>query len=210
MITKEKKTELLNKKINDVDELKNIKKWNRIIVIIIALFVILSFIVLYVFKINNMSIYNPYEVKILTVKSEMKDWNLNENINLFQQSNKNGEKLIYPGESGKYEFIIENSNSTQMYYNIRLSEENKDKINIKYKLKMNNIYIVGDENTYETIDKFNLEKVNIMGNTKILYTLEWKWQESDNDLQLIKDGLATYRIYIDICSKYSGELYENN
>jgi len=212
MITKEKeiKLEKTNKKIYIEKEFEIRKRWNWAIVIIVSLFVFLTFIVLYIFKIRNMSIYNPYEVKIIKVKSEEQDWLLNDNINLFQQGDNNGEKIIYPGESGKYQFIIENTNSTPVFYNIRLSEDNKDKINIKYKLKQNNVYIIGDENTYETIDKIKLDRINIMEKTKCLYTIEWKWEENDNDGKLMKEGLATYRIYIDIFSKYSGELYENS
>lgn len=212
MITKEKERYVANKKIktNQEKNIENNKKWNWAIVGIIFLFVIFSFIVLYVFRIKNMSIYNPYETKIIKVKSEKKEWHLNDNINLFKTTNSKGEKIIYPGETGKYDFIIENVDMIPIYYKISISDDNKNNINMKYKLKQNNVYVVGNEDVYENIEKLNLQEIKIMEKAKALYTLEWKWEETEKDLELGKQGLATYRIYIDIYSKYSGELYESN
>ena len=111
---------------------------------------------------------------------------------------------------GKYDFIIENTSNVPVYYKISLSDVNKDNINMKYRLKQNNVYVVGNQDVYENIEKLNLQEIKIMEKAKALYTLEWKWEETDNDLELGKQGLATYRIYIDIYSIYSGELYESN
>lgn len=178
------------------------RRWNLIIIAIITIFIILTLIVVYILKIKKMSIYNPYETKIINITSESKDWYANENINLFKRINQNAEKLIFPGDYGSYEFILNNTNNLPVYYNLKISEENKDRINIKYKLKLNNVYIIGDKDEYESIDKMDLKEIKIMENAKSLYTLEWKWEKSDNDLEIVRKGLATYRIYIDVYSKY--------
>lgn len=217
MFTKEKQPDTkqynnLNSKVDiSIEELneKYSKRWKILAFSIIFLFVILTLMVIYIFKIHNMSIYNPYETKIINISSESKNWYENDNINLFKYLNKSGEKVIWPGQSGEYEFIVKNTNKIPLYYSIKLSEENKSKINMKYRLKLNNIYIVGDTNTYESIEKINFENIKILENAKSTYTLEWKWEDSDNDAEIVKNGLATYRIYIDINSKTVGETIFN-
>ena len=212
MITKEKKpkteqqTNVEAKKIN-INESNEVysRRWKYLILSIITIFVILTLIVIYILKINNMSIYNPYETKIISITSELKDWYSNENINLFKRVNGNGEKVIFPGDTGDYEFVLKNTNNVPVLYSLKISENNKDNINVKYRLKLNNVYVIGDEHTYESVEKLDLNDIKILENAKSLYTLEWKWEEADNDAELIKNGLATYRIYIDIYSKSTGE-----
>ena len=209
MITKEKELETKQETnieateifISEINEIYS-RRWKLLLLSTFFIFVILTLIVIYILKINNMSIYNPYETKIINITSELKDWYANENINLFKRVNGNGEKVIFPGDSGDYEFILRNTNSVPVFYSMKISEDNKDNINMKYRLKLNNVYIIGDENTYESIDKINLEEIKILENAKSLYTLEWKWETAENDADIVKEGLATYRIYIDIYSKY--------
>ena len=82
---------------------------------------------------------------------------------------------------------------------------------MKYRLKLNNVYIVGDENNYEDLNKLSLEDIKILEKSKCLYTLEWKWEDSENDIEIAKNGLATYRLYIEIFSKSIGyTLLKNN
>ena len=212
MITKEKlpkehldEMQENNQKI-DIEEL-NIKyksKWKKLILCLVFIFVILTLMVIYILKSYNMRIYNPFETKIIQVTSESKGWYKNDNINLFKNLNEKGEKIIFPGQSGEYEFVIQNNNDVPINYSIKFYEKNIDNINIKYKLKINNVYVIGNENTYETIDKLELQDIKILDKTKSLYTIEWKWEEADNDEELVKNGLATYSVYIDIYSKSIG------
>lgn len=152
-----------------------------------------------------MAIYNPYETKIIDISSKDKSWYKNENINLFQNLNKNGEKIIWPGESGTYSFIISNNSSQDIHYKFSMQDKNDKNINIKYRLKMNNTYIIGDENNWVSIDKMKLDNIHELKDSKTIYALEWKWEDSDNDTQIAKEGLATYTVYIDIYSKLEGE-----
>ncbi len=191
---------------NDINEVYD-KRWKYISLSIITLFIILTLAVIFILGIHNITIYNPFETKIINIISDKKSWYLNENIDLFKYKNKNREKNICHSQSVLYDFIVKNSNNEPIYYKLKLFEDNKEKINMKYRLKLNNIYIIGNENYYEDIDKIYLEDIKILENTKCLYTLEWKWEDSDNDLELAKNGLATYKIFIDIYSKSIGDTF---
>ena len=61
---------------------------------------------------------------------------------------------------------------------------------------MNNTYIKGNENTWVSINDMNIEDIFATKDSKTLYTLEWKWDTSDRDLEIAKEGLATYTVYI--------------
>lgn len=220
MITKEKETSKINNisfensnihnaeqiiiDMNAINE-KYTKRWKILIWSIIVIFIILTIIVAYILSVFNMAIYNPYETKIINVTSEEKDWYKNENINLFEYLNSRGEKIIWPGQSGKYTFIIQNSTSQPIYYKFTMQDKNEDNINIKYRLKMNNIYVIGSEEDWVSIDKMKLDNIYVLKDSSELYTLEWKWEEADNDDKITKEGLATYTVYIDIHSKLEGE-----
>ena len=49
-----------------------------------------------------------------------------------------------------------------------------------------------------------LNNIEILGNAKASYTIEWKWEETENDIAIAKEGLAIYRIYIEVYSKAIG------
>lgn len=213
MVTKEKKQSKKYTKVNSnkkeitIEEMnsKYAVRWRILLYGIILIFVILALIVTYILNVFNMAIYNPYETKVIDISSKDKNWYKNENINLFQNLNKNGEKIIWPGKSGEYSFIIANNSSQDVCYKFNMQDKNDKNINIKYRLKMNNMYIVGDEENWASIDKMKLDNIYGLKDSKTIYTLEWKWEDSDNDTQIAKEGLATYTVYIDIYSKLEGE-----
>lgn len=213
MITKEKEqvkkyTKAKNNKKEITIETMNNKyarRWRILLYAIILIFIILALIVTYILNLFDMAIYNPYETKVIDISTKDKSWYKNENINLFQNLNVAGEKIIWPGQSGTYNFIISNNSSQDIYYKFSMQDKNDKNINIKYKLKMNNTYIIGDENNWASIDKMKLDNIYELKDSKTIYELEWKWEDSDNDTQIAKEGLATYTVYIDIYSKLEGE-----
>ena len=203
--TKEKATAAKKNTTVDIQTLneKYAKRWNFIIFSLIFMFVVLSLLVAHI--IGAHGVENPYETKIIQVSSEAKEWHQNDNINLFKTRNRKGEKVIWPGQSGSYDFVVQNNNNDPITYQLSLDEANRDNINMKYRLKLNNVYVVGYEKTYESIDKVKLDNVTILGKGKSLFTLEWTWEKADNDAKIVREGLATYRIYIDVYSKVIGK-----
>ena len=203
--TKEKATAAKKNTTVDIQTLneKYAKRWNFIIFSLIFMFVVLSLLVAHI--IGAHGVENPYETKIIQVSSEAKEWHQNDNINLFKTRNRKGEKVVWPGHSGSYDFVVQNNNNDPITYELSLDEANRDNINMKYRLKLNNVYVVGDEKTYESIDKVKLDNITILGKGKSLFTLEWTWEKADNDAKIVREGLATYRIYIDVYSKVIGK-----
>ena len=89
-----------------------------------------------------MIIYNPFETQIVDVTSEGESWYKNIDINIFENINENGEKILWPGQSGEYEFVLKNEGTQPTFCKLYIKDKNKDNINIQYRLKMNNVYVV--------------------------------------------------------------------
>ena len=52
-------------------------------------------------------------------------------------------------------------------------------INMKYKLKIDNIYIVGDKDTYMGIDELSIADIIVLKDSINVFTLEWYWEDDD-------------------------------
>ena len=46
-------------------------------------------------------------------------------------------------------------------------------VNMKYKLKMDNIYIKGNADNYVTLDELNLNDIVVLKDSINIFTLEW-------------------------------------
>ena len=53
-------------------------------------------------------------------------------------------------------------------------------VNMKYKLKMDNIYIKGNADNYVTLDELNLNDIVVLKDSINIFTLEWYWEDDDN------------------------------
>ena len=136
----------------------------------------------------------------VTVKriSTSSDGNINE-INIFSLADSN-RKYIAPYDKGMYEFEIKNTISENITYNLSLEEKNPDKVNIKYKLKKNGNYIIG-ENGWVYYDKIILEEVSLSSKTTDIYELEWCWVSENNELDTYigtKEGRSEYNVTIKV------------
>ncbi len=52
-------------------------------------------------------------------------------------------------------------------------------VNMKYKLKMDNIYIKGNADNYVTLDELNLNDIVVLKDSINIFTLEWYWEDDD-------------------------------
>lgn len=55
----------------------------------------------------------------------------------------------------------------------------KNLINIKYRLKLDNEYIRGNENSYISVEELFMEDILLLGNSINVLTLEWYWENDD-------------------------------
>lgn len=129
-------------------------------------------------------------------------WNDDTNINIFKDSTKiskvNGK--IAPESKGVYKFKVNNGTKYDLKYKISLIEENQNNINIKYKLKKENTYLV---NHYVSPDQINIDNMILSTNKTETYYLEWKWiGDSDGDDTTIgknaKENEINYSLKINI------------
>lgn len=135
------------------------------------------------------------EELIIEVFDKDKTWNENAELKLFEDSAYVVKGKIAPESTGTYQFVIKNSTSFNVKYNIEFDETNSYNINMKYKLKKNNEYVVSDWVTYSTLKQ---EAIRLNSKSSDTYYLEWKWFESSNDSSIGSNPSSKYGLSIDI------------
>ena len=157
---------------------------NRYIVrvIFIGILLIVLFVIFYTQnknKIIKTKIDNKYETIYLKDKSS------NE-IDIFSNT-----KTIAPGSKGIYHFNIYNNTKDDVNYNLKFKEDNKFNIDIKYKLKRNDKYIIND---YIRLNQFIIEETRLDINKYDTYELDWKWFDSKNDNKVKNDSFYEIKL----------------
>lgn len=124
----------------------------------------------------------------------------NNQLNIFNNEKFNNEKIIAPHSKGTYRFFIQNKTNSDVTYNIKFSDEMKNFVNMKYKLKMDNIYIKGNMDNYVELEQLDLNNIVVLKNSTNVYTLEWYWEDDDElDTKTGRqDGENYYKINLDI------------
>ena len=126
-----------------------------------------------------------------------KEWSELKELNIFDREHMhvvNGK--IAPGVVDKYVYTVECYGDYSMLYNMKFSDENPHKINMKYKLRRNGTYVAGDENTWVTVEQLSQEGMKIAPGTIDVFILDWKWEDADNDTEIGETEGAKYIINI--------------
>lgn len=87
---------------------------------------------------------------------------------------------IGSNDSGTYNFKIKNNVNGLVKYIISFDEQNDYNVNMMYKIKRNNEYVLGDENNYVKIDSLNLGDRLLEVGKIDEYTIDWKWINVDS------------------------------
>ena len=153
---------------------------------------------------SDVIIDNTSRFKILQNKSKNGDnsvsvpWSELKQLDIFNNAYFNYASIIAPGVSGSYNFTVENASESKFIYDVKFTEENNYNVNLKFKLKVNGKYVVGDENTY--VDFANLDRENTYINSKSsdIYTIEWKWIDAENDTIVGTTNGANYKMFIKV------------
>ena len=69
---------------------------------------------------------------------------------------------------------------------------------MKYRLKLNGVYVAGNANKWLTYDELNQYNIGLSSNTYNVYTLEWKWFESKNDTEVGTNINSNYKLELKI------------
>ena len=111
-------------------------------------------------------------------------------------------RKIAPGVSGTYDFDVINNRKSKVKYKINSSNINSSNINLQYRLKRDNEYVIGNESTWVSISNLNLTNILLNSGSIHSYTLEWKWPYEggiDNlDTQIGKEDTSKYELKISV------------
>lgn len=120
-------------------------------------------------------------IKLVKVSWNGKEVTKNAKLDIFNNKKFNDQKMIAPGSMGSANFCVENTSNTEMICNLDFTEETEYPINMKYRLKIDNEYIVGNANKYEDLEKLNLKDILMQKKSINTYTIEWYWDDSNKD-----------------------------
>ena len=171
---------------------KNYKKETRknriiIVILIITIILLLLFFVLGC-KVGKIGFgYKPTSTEpsidssnmILIKESDMKEV-IDNKLNIFKNEKFDGQSIIAPKSYGKYQFYVSNISNKHVKYSMKFSDEMKKFVNMKYKLKIDNVYIRGDLENYTTIDNLELDEIVVLKDSTNIFTLEWYWEDNDS------------------------------
>ena len=100
-------------------------------------------------------------------------------LDIFKNELFDGEKIIAPGSYGKYNFYVKNLTGQNITYDISFSDSMTNPVNMKYKIKIDNIYIRGSKDKFVTIDDINIDDVIVVKDSINMFTIEWYWEHND-------------------------------
>lgn len=155
---KERKSKNISEKItqsiieygNKNNEIQNVKsELNRkniiVNILIIIIILLLINIIILCFRVGKIGFnylsLGPETAKTITVKQEDINVTLNTELNIFNNKKFDGRKIIAPMSSGKSKFSIRNDTNEDIIFHLQFLDETNTFINMKYKMKMNNVYI---------------------------------------------------------------------
>lgn len=130
----------------------------------------------------------------LTITDYEDGWNQDVELKIFDVD------YVSPGDKGSYDFVVNNNTKGIYKYKLSLDETNIYNVNMRYKIKRNGKYIVGNSNTYVKISNVNIEDKILKSNEKDNYTIEWKWVDAANDTEVGRTDGAYYTLKLNIQS----------
>lgn len=123
----------------------------------------------------------------------------NTKLNIFKQATYHVlNDKIAPSSENSYQFVVRNNNNFNLNYDLEMFEKNTHDINMKFRLKLNGKYIIGNDKQYVDAEELSKYNLNLPAKTYDVYTLDWKWVESDNDTDIGTSIDAAYQLYMKV------------
>ncbi len=120
-----------------------------------------------------------------------------ERLNIFTNAAYKFKNKIAPGVSNVYHCVVHNSNNTNVKYYLQMYEESEYRVNMKYRLKSNGGYAIGNDKTWVSADELKTNFKKLSKGRSDSYALEWKWFDDDkNDTIAGKNMESEYKLNI--------------
>lgn len=164
------------------------QKEDRIQKIVLIIIIILLLILFWVcYRMGRISIRNvvatPGEetVQLVQVTDDDLEITKDTELDIFRNQKFNFQSIIAPKSSGSYSFCVENVSGKDIVYQLNFKDEMKYLINMKYRLKIDNSYVKGNENSYIDIENLNVSDIVVLKDSINVFTLEWYWEDDDKN-----------------------------
>lgn len=112
---------------------------------------------------------------IVFVDDENGDFIYQQNLKIFTNSIFEYDTMIAPGVSNTYHFVVHNSSDMDLKYRVQMYETSEYKVNLKYRLKRNNEYVIGDDTKWVSANELDISDLRINAGKSDSYSLDWKW-----------------------------------
>ena len=181
---------------NNINELKKQRDRSRILNIILIIIIIILLLLGYVVgsKIGKIGLRSketttqPEEItqeeKLMPeieITQDDIDVTIETQLIIFNNEIFIGEKFIDPGSKGVVQICIRNKSNYDVSYDFNFTDEMQYHVNMKYKLKLHNVYIKGNKEEYKKLEDIKLKEVIVPKDSANIYTLEWYWEDDDKN-----------------------------
>lgn len=129
------------------------------------------------------------------VKDNYTIWS-NKRLRIFSNQAYEYFSKIAPGVSNSYDFVIKNNNDFPVLVDISMKEVNPYSINMEYKLRSENSFLAGSSFKYVSVKKLSQKNIYLKAHSSKLYSLDWKWIDSDNDTEIGEILDANYKLLV--------------
>lgn len=129
------------------------------------------------------------------VKDNYTIWS-NKRLRIFSNQAYEYFSKIAPGVSNSYDFVIKNNNDFPVLVDISMKEVNPYSINMEYKLRSENSFLAGSSFKYVSVKKLSQKNIYLKAHSSKLYSLDWKWIDSDNDTEIGEAFDANYKLLV--------------
>ena len=120
-----------------------------------------------------------------------------QNLNIFNNAAFNYTNKIAPGVSNTYEFKVNNTSNVDIKYYVEMYEQSDYNINLKYRLRRNGSYIIGNDDNWVSADELKTEFKNLKASNYDSFELDWKWFDDDvNDTNIGENMTSEYKLNI--------------
>lgn len=122
---------------------------------------------------------NKNDIGRVFVDDKNGDYIYQQTLEIFNNAAFQYTSKIAPGVSNTYHFVVHNSTKMKLRYYVEMYETTEYKVTLKYRLKRNNNYVIGNDKKWVTANELKTEFSKINAYTSDNYSLDWKWEYED-------------------------------